>query len=284
MERLFVLLLVGSVAQLSFGASSDDALACVERDVVQTLVGNPGEGAVRISREWPARFPPIQVPDEFALIGSRSSNYFTLVSFKSKLSGEAARDSLRVSFVDDEWQFPESSRQRVRGGFQNPTLTKAQEALSACHDRHGQLTAMFSPASEEATYIVLMGSMKASGMSCSQMYGRGMAIGGETEILPNLTLPDDAATAVIGGAGISSSGDAASTRIQVETDLSPTDQLEFFGRQLIDQEWQQEAEWVGRIVSGSAWISRDGAKSGLLRIQRQENNLFKLDFQVVRLN
>lgn len=280
-KRLLVLLLAGSALQPGWGASSDNALACVDPDVIQTLLGNPGEGAIRITRDWPAGFPPIDTPDDFALIGSRSSAHFSLVSFKSKRAVSDVRAALRSSFDESEWLLPEAMSRAATGGFQNPSSTNVQDALSACHDKHGQMTALFSQAPAGATYITLMSSMRSSGMSCSQMYSRFMPIQERTERLPKLALPEDASATALGGPIISNGSEAASTRIQLDTRLSAGEQLVFFGRQLNDQDWEQEAEWVGRVVSGSAWISKDGAKSGLLRIHQKGQNKFKLDFQVI---
>ncbi|MCZ6656634.1 MAG: hypothetical protein O7C67_05010, partial [Gammaproteobacteria bacterium] len=236
------------------------------------------------SREWPKRFPPVAVPDGFALIGSRTSSHLSMISFKSPSSVEDARVSLKLAMTDAEWQQPEYTRPTVAGGFQSSRVASIRSAASFCHDDHGHMSALFSEAPSGATYITLMGSAQRSPGQCNLMQRMMSSRFTGSEAMPQLTLPDDATGApglAIGGIS-SSGGGNATTRIQLETSLSSTALVDFFGNQLAAQHWQEEAQWAGSRVSGSAWISEDAKTSGLLRVIEQQDNQYKLDFQITQ--
>ncbi|MCZ6643087.1 MAG: hypothetical protein O7F71_16035 [Gammaproteobacteria bacterium] len=169
MEKALGLLVIGGFLFQPYLAVAEDVIGCVDPDIVHKLLGNPGEGSIQISREWPKRFPPVAVPNGFVLIGSRMSSHLSMISFKSSSSVDDARAGLELAMTDAEWQQPEYTRPTVTGGFQSSRAGSIRNATSFCHDDHGHMSAMFSEAPGEATYITLMGSTQRSPGRCSLM-------------------------------------------------------------------------------------------------------------------
>ena len=169
----------------------------------------------------------------------------------------------------------------MTGGFQNTEAKTLNNSTSFCHDDHGNISALFSVAPDEDTYITLMGSKQRSSHRCDSMNQRiAMRQDGEfTSAMPNLSLPEDVISSQ--SLGMSSSGDGATTRIQLETSLTSSELLEFFGDQLATQSWSEETQWTGRRISGSVWISNDDNFFGLLRIVEQGSYEYKLDFEII---
>lgn len=99
--------------------------------------------------------------------------------------------------------------------------------------------------------------------------------------MPQLSLPTNATSTGYGG--ISSSGDEASTSIQMETSLSPAELVAFFGAQMTEQNWNEETHWSGQKVSGSVWISADEQNSGVLSVISLDDKQYKLTFQMTML-
>lgn len=179
---------------------------------------------------------------------------------------------------DAEWQFPERNIPGIQGGFQSTQSQQIQAALSMCHDDMGQLSVMFADAPGDGTYVTLMATPQNQPSQCAQMQQRS-ALAFQIPAMPTLKLPKDAKSKGSGFGGVSSSGDGASTRIQLETSLGTSELLAFFNQQLTEQDWSQDGSWIGLRTSGSAWLSDDEKRSGLLSIFDQGDSSFKLVFQ-----
>lgn len=281
MTRLFRLLLIVVLSYLHPAALADNAIDCVDPDIARTLIGSPGEGGVQISRELPERFPPVAVPETFTLIGSRASPMFSLVAFKSSLSLADAKSNIESSMSGSAWQRLEFNQHRATGGFQAPPASGSpiRDAANFCHDDYGRITAMFSE-SASTTYVTLMATRQRSRQQCDNPQQRMFMSGVNVVEMPVLTLPEGINASQMGR--ISSSGDNASTSIQLDTERKPSELLQFFGAQLVAQDWLEEAEWIGEYVSGSAWLSKDRKSSGLLRVVDHGDQQYKLSFETIR--
>ena len=253
-------------------------LDCVDPDIARTLLGTPGDSLVDIQREWPERFPPVVVPDAVALIGSRTSQHFTLVSFKSALDPETARDQLADALQADGWKDTNYAPRSLTRGFQTPMSASRQQTTSYCHDEHGQLAATAYPGSDDGAYLTLMAFNQTSAAPCHSARAMGMMGSGAMEAMPQLSLPEDV-RGMPTGFGTSGGGDNAATSIELETGLSGAELLEHFGRQLSDQGWREEGRWTGQTTSGSAW-SRE-AYSGVLRVASNDDDRYKLHFDLM---
>ena len=285
MKRTLTLLTVGSVLLFSSVARAQDPLECVDPDIVKTLLSDFGGGPTRISRELPARFPAIALPKTMELIGGKNMfNYFT-VAFKSGLPMEEARASVDSALADAQFNAYERPAMRLAsGGFQTPETRSWQNSNSFCHRKYGHLTAAFEKAAGNATYVMLTGSAQRSPDSCDATRASLMLAGvaDQPSKMPQLSLPTNATSTGYGG--ISSSGDEASTSIQMETSLSPAELVAFFGAQMTEQNWNEETHWSGQKVSGSVWISADEQNSGVLSVISLDDKQYKLTFQMTMLH
>lgn len=263
-------------------AIADKVLSCVDPDVAYTLLGNPGEGAIQISRQWPKQFPPVVVPDDFRLIGSRISRHYTLISFKSPIALKDTKLNIEATMRASEWQLPKPVRPGPAAGFQSSQNSPIRNSTAFCHDDHGYVTAMFSQASEGSSYITLLGSTQQTNFRCGGIESMMRSHFNPPAAMPLLSLPEGATGNSLAGGLIRSSGGITSTQTQLDSSKSSGELLDFFGAQLVNQEWSEEGSWIGSRVSGSAWISKDAKNSGLLRIEDQGNDRHKLEFEITQ--
>lgn len=273
---MFKRTLLVAIAICQMTAMAATPIDCVDPDVVNTLLGIPGQGPTEITRELPSDFPPINVPGDFQLIGGRAGPHFGIASFKTVNSTNRARTDLIALAVDSGWQALRANRESPRGGFQATEPSSVREAASLCHDRHGQLTALFSDAPSGA-YVVLMASPGNPQYPCAIQQGRAVP---QIPPMPVLNLPPNAVSTQQ-GARLNSNGYSATTSIDVETSLSSAELLAFFEQQLSDLGWRQEGSWIGRTLSGAGFVS-DEEQSGLFTVVKMAESSYRLGFELIR--
>ena len=281
MQRFYLgyLLVIGTTLMASDIVQAEGVLDCLDPDVANTLLWNPGEQNVNISREMPNHFP-VTIPDEFRLIGSREAQYFSIVSFKSALPISRAKPVIEESVVTAGWKRPQMSMPRRQGGFQSTHTRTIQDASGFCHNKHGYITFMFSRSDNNETYLTVMPS-KGSGNVCqANERAASMRNFGAFDLMPVLTLPEGARE--LGGLGMSAGSDGVSSRTKLQTTQSVADLLVFFSNQLAEQQWLEEGQWAGSFTSGSAWV-REGEKvSGLLQVVKLGNDEYALTFSLTQ--
>lgn len=278
---LLYLLVISTILMASNTVQAEGVLDCVDPDIASTLLWNPGDQSSEIRLEMPSHFP-VTLPSDFKLIGSRESQYFSVVSFKSTLPISKAKLAIEESLIAADWQRPKLQTPRRQGGFQNTRTKTILDVTRFCHDEHGSITAMFSRSDNDETYLTLIPS-KGSGMCKANDRMASMYLGGGSfDQMPVLSLPEGVKG--FGGPSLSGGGDGATSRMRLHTEKSPTDLLGFFSNQLLEQDWQEEGQWVGSFTSGSAWIREEGKVSGLLQVVKLGNDEYALTFNLTKHN
>ena len=261
--------------------SRANAIACVDPDIAQTLIGQAYERPLTITRELPDDFPPMAIPENFKLIGSKDSDRTSVVAYKTDLTSDEAKDGLESALVEDGWRVPEMPNHRgMSRGFQNSQVNAVLNSSNFCHSDHGLLSAMYSGGPEDITYVTFSSTRTLTrGSFCDAMASRNLNfVSRGMDSMPILDLPDGTKSMSMGGG---SNGDGASTRTQLESSMSAAELVTFFGRQLVNQDWQEDAQWGGQRASGSTWISEDGETMGFLRIISQGKGRYRLTFETV---
>lgn len=275
------LLVISTILMASNTVQAEGVLDCVDPDIASTLLWNPGDQRPEIRLEMPSHFP-VTLPSDFKLIGSRESQYFSIVSFKSTLPISSAKPVIEESMVNAGWQKPQVSMPRRQGGFQSTHTRTTQDASRFCHNKHGNITFMFSRSDNNETYLTVMPSKGSGNMCQANQRAALMANYGAFDLMPVLTLPEGARS--LGGPGMSGSGNGASSRTKLHTTQSVAGLLLFFSNQLAEQEWLEEGQWAGSFTSGSAWIREDEKVSGLLQVVELGNDEYSLTFNLTKHN
>lgn len=280
-----------SIAAFIFGslvlwhtALADDPLACLDPDVVRTLLATPAEGSIEITRERAAGFPRIALPAEFELIGSRVSSFASMIALKSSLPIEETKTRVEQLVTRSGWERFGELTQGNGGGFQSrgriPTSASMPESMTFCSDVQGNLTIALARSPSGGSYVTLWAPLRESPNPCQSYRNAERLEAGQSHQLPALYLPED-------GIGYPDGGgrgpNSETSTAYLKSDRTIPALLDFFARQLADQDWRQEGQWSDPILSGSAWLSQDQSTSGLLTIIQQGSNHYRLTFAAMSL-
>ena len=247
---------------------ADDLLACVDPDVRQALLVRGYGDDIAVNRSLPDVLRGVVPPQGFEFIGSSVVPFLTNVAYKTTAEPDDAAEAAAAAFEEAGWEaIP--GQQMARAGF----VSQGQPTVSQlCKD--DQMVSVMARSSDRGTFVNL-NLPNAGNVSCDAMRESGMRLGGMGGVhqyLPKLTLPQDATANVASIArafgGVSSSGGnrTARTEIPVQTGLSADDLLQFFGKQLEDQNWAFDSGWSGRLSVGAVWSARPTPEINLVGI------------------
>jgi len=279
MKESVAAVMVGSLL-LWHSVLADDPLACMDPDVVRTLLATPAEGSIEITRERAAGFPVVPLPDGFELIGSRTSSFASTVAFRSLVSVPEAKTRLESLLTRDGWERLGKPTRSDGGGFLVRELIPQPESMMFCSDDTGNLTAYFAQSASGATYVALWAPLREPPNPCESYRNAERFEALRTYQMPALYLPEDGIGYPEGGG---SGRDSETSTAYLKSDRTIPALLDFFARQLADQDWRQEGQWSDPILSGSAWLSQDQSTSGLLTIIQQGSNQYRLTFEAMSL-
>jgi hypothetical protein len=276
---------------LPWHVDAADPLACVDRDVAQTLLLGPDAGGPEITREWSPRLPRIPLPHEFQLIGSRTLRFTAVVALESTLAPDEAQTKLLAAMDAANWRALQTRTARASepsvrsGGFRPPTrgATRAGDRLMFCNDDEGMMTAWIEPARGDSSYIRLVSTREYSRMQCyAQGSPRGPRATGRGD-LPDLVIPEAAIvsdSSQVGGGSQTMWEESA--HVVIQAPLAADELIAHFTRQLNEQGWRRDAEWHAGPLYGSGWSSRDGSVAGLMTVVLRGSDLYDTRFETMR--
>ena len=121
-------------------SAEEDPLACVDPLIKETLLGVRGMKST-VSYGLPDDFPPLLLPDEFKLIGSKDDIVYTMIAFVSDLAEESTHDELKTAMEGMGWQYilRHVRYPGMNGGFVSKVKFNPTIPYSFCHDVHGNL-------------------------------------------------------------------------------------------------------------------------------------------------
>jgi len=271
---------------LGSAASADDPLACVDPDIARSLLLGPSVGTPVITRGWSPRVPRMSLPREFDLIGSRTLPYSAIVALQTRLSAADTQKALDTMMTAAGWQKPPAPEPaelpartlHAQGeGFQIRMPPRPGQQIGYCHADHGWLSTSVTAAPRGVSYITLMTAGVPTRSECRR---RGVTFDTyDARIsLPTLWLPEGT---LLSSASSRGSQTDASTSARVHAPRSSTELLDELARQLSDQGWQRNSQWVGTRIAGSSWVSDDQQHAGILTIVKLSDGGYDLEFQAV---
>lgn len=268
---------------------AQDLLSCVDPDVKQALVFQGFDGDTVVSRELPKAFADFRAPEIFEFIGSSVSSLQTTVAYKTSLAAETALNDSVESLVDSGWQeFPNVMPQT--GGFRNSSQPSYSNLC-----REDQMSSVIARRVGESTFVNMSTTSNQGNFSCSTMMS-SPAMGGRdrglSEHMPTLSLPEGTsnprgALFALGMGGASSDSRTARTSIAVSTQMSAQELVDDFGQQLGEQKWRMDAQWSGRLSTGSTWSTQPNDTTslfGALDIVRIAESSYQAYFRITRID
>ena len=261
---LFILFTGTSTAQ-------EDLLFCVDPDVKEGLRIGAASRHTVVTRAVTEELIGVAEPEDFELIGSSESPFYTVAAYKSGSTPGDALEAASVMLGEAGWR---EYRHAVptRGGFVSGDRPLNQ---SLCRDL--ATVSISSRLADNATYVSMNFSEVPRQISCDDMlsdsyspFGPGSSRLAIHDHMPALTLPEGAQTtdprlAALGSmGGLSGSDRFLHTRVDIETDLSAQELVEHFAQQLRDQGWSDDGGWAGEISSGSVWLATPEADLNLM--------------------
>jgi len=278
-------IIAAGLAALTLVAPAQEALQCVNPDVLNSLIFNARpEAKLVVRRTMPEVVDGFRAPAGFQLIGSgvRGQNLSTVVAYKTTLQDQAALQSL-ISFLSGEGWKPETQQAMMPA----VTVAGAQPAVTVLC-RNGDRRGVRVQDVGGNRYVTITGFESRPARDCNApqpqqefMQNPMAAINARRANLPRLSFPDTARMS----SGSASDGvnmqSVVSTASRIESPDSAGSLARLLSRQLVEQGWRRDAEWSGRISSGSTWTrsNADGqAMSGSLEILRVAAGTYDVGF------
>ena len=256
MTKPFVFVAVTLLTTVSL---AQDLLECVDPDIRAGLLFQGIEINRIISREAPEVLSDVSVPGDFQFVGSSVSNLQISAAYKTTLAPVAAMLEIISVLGNAGWESFGNSGRSI-SGFVSP----AQPAYSALC-REGEMLTVVSREANDATFVNLNTIGNRGSVPCctdGPQLGRlsGPTGIGVSQFMPRLSLPEGTQVGgqrgMIGiASGVSGSNRSASTSVPIETSLGTQGLAEHFRRQLEEQGWFLDGNWIASVSAGSTWTA-----------------------------
>lgn len=285
MHKFFVSL--GAIA-LSCAAPAQEMLQCVNPDVLNSLVYSARpEMKLALSRGMPANADGFRAPAGFSLIGSgvRGADVARIVAYRTELDSATAFERLLQSLSGEGWK---------REVAQQPPIANmvlpAAPANTATVCRNGERRFVQVRDVGGVHYATISTTSPGTSHACDtpapQPTGFGnpaAAMSAARALLPQFTFPDGTRLLPAGpDAGMFNGVTSATARI--ESPDSAANLSRHLSRQLAEQGWKSDAEWSGKLSTGSTWTRRgaDGEPMwGTLEILSPGAGVYEVGFMLV---
>lgn len=261
---------------LPVAAFAADPLACVDPAFINAFLESGQGESTRFSTELPAEAARLRLPAEFELVGSKSSESYVTVAYRSGENVATALSSSIGSLKRAGWKDPPADGGTAYG-FHGSVQSSGN---TLCHPSEP------GPLSVEAWsyrgHALLAFSLfrHTIGDVCSGPdVNRLLRM---VKYVPDLEVPKGAELKDNHTEG---GGDVYSAVVVLSTDLRPNALLKHFDDQIRAQGWAADAGWSGSMSVGSVWTRKgeDGPVLGTLRIAEVSSGVFNARFTAMSL-
>ena len=230
-KAAFLLLLFSSFAHAS------DPLADVDPAIRNTLLVGYGETELPISTEYPEGFPPVALPDDLVLIGSRALVNSDQVAFETTLDEASVREEISALMIAAGWIHIElaGASNYLAEGFQSRKKLPYQNQQSYCAENKGFVSVQYSPA-PKGTYVRLTSSKRNQPNLCEQERRHERHFAHQMALqIPVIYVPDTAGR--IMGSGSGGDGDSRTTNTDFTMSITLGELIADFNLQLAAMGW-----------------------------------------------
>lgn len=257
-------ILVIGAAALSIAAPAQELLQCVNPDVLNSLVySGRAEQKLTLSRGMPANADGFRAPAGFSLVGSgvrglESSS--TVVGYRTTLDSRTAFERMLQSLSAEGWK-----REIVQQPAGAALALPPQPATVATVCRNGDRRSVRVQEAGGVHYATITGFRTSPERACDAPvqqppgFGNPMAALGAARVsLPQFAFPGTAR--MVAGRPEAMIGGMNSSAVRIESPDTAASLSRHLSRQLVEQGWKRDAEWNGKLSTGSTWTrkSSDG--------------------------
>jgi len=238
------------------GTVNAEETCCVDKDIAAAFIQH-----ATYSRDWPDSFPIELDNASVELIGSSTGRrgQQVVVAWKSELSAADARQLVADTLIQENWvAVPHSDRMQAvyQRGFLPHQPIAFGNNQQFCRDRDGQLV-ILARSTNIGTVVSLShyankGTRDCAGMIASKRVRPNFQSGLIT-YLPALKMPESVNMQQRPGSGSGGGSEDAHASLSLETSISSADLMASFSKQMIDQGWQMDTEFIGDTTSGHMW-------------------------------
>lgn len=288
MRKLIIVL--GSLV-FAVAAQSQQALQCANPDVLNSLVFSMRpESRLVVKRTMPESVAGFRAPAGFTLVGSgvRGPNLSTVVAYKTTLAARQGFDSWLAFLAADGWK-PEDTQQQ-----QMPFSAAGPARLAALLCRDGERRNLLVQEIGGVRYGTITGFETRPARACNAPLPQQGAQFNPMESMqaaqanmPQFAFPESARAAGESPlSNIGSGGRSYSTYTRIQSPDTAATLAAQLARQLVNQRWRMDAEWKGKLSTGSTWARNadDGKKYlGTLEILSLDGGTFQVGFLVAAM-
>lgn len=275
MKPVILLVLLLPVAN-----AADDPLNCVDPDIVNGFLERWSEEQSVISRSLPADFVDLDLPSDYALIGSWQRETMATVVYKTERNSLGALSDVTEIFTLAGWEDVTDKSGWSGGGFQSnsrPTVAMV------CRDTEPGVVTITATNRAGQTYLSLQTRDDSRYANCANyeemnsfMLSRHLR-----DNVPVLVLPDDAQ---ILDSNFGSNRGSNLMQIRISSDLNRSSLMTHLGDQIREQGWEYDVDWSGRTSSGSLWIKSGSEReslTGTLAVIESSPDIYNVQFNMV---
>lgn len=259
-------------------------------EIVRHLLGVvPGMDGARLYRDIMESFPAFTVPEGAEVLASYEQPVMRRVLLRTGEDPDAALTALIEDFQARDWMVttaPDNSAEQR--GFVVPQPELTMESL--CHSEEGILQIGLNDRILNLTQPTLAMSM-GQAINCERQGSSPMAArynSGMLQYMPRLEIPGQPTIPgmYVGGGGMSSSGQEAEARGNMQDDRPLDEIYGLFSTQLEAQGWTVDGESLGNSVATGTWLKSEEEQEqelvGTLIITRVDDERYDLRFRVIR--
>lgn len=276
---------LGAIA-LSVAAPAQELLQCVNPDVLNGLVYNGrAEMKLTLSRGLPANADGFRAPAGFSLIGSGvrgPGGSTTVVAYRTSLESPGALERLLQSLAGEGWK-REVVQQPAIGVLALPT----QPGNGATVCRNGERRNVRVQEVSGVHYATISSSTQRHACDTPMPQPAGFGnpearLAAARASLPQFTFPGTARMAA-SRPDASRIGGLNSAVVRIESPDTAASLSRHLARQLTALGWRSDAEWNGKLSTGSTWTrgNADGDPMwGTLEILSAGGGVYEIGFSL----
>lgn len=256
-------------------------------EIVRHLLGVvPGMDGARLYRDIMESFPAFTVPEDAEVLASYEQAVMRRVLLRTGEDPDAALAALVEDFEARDWMVttaPDTSAEQR--GFVGPQPEMTMESL--CHPGEGNLQISLNDRILSLTQPTLSMAM-GQAVNCERQDSDRMAArlnSGIRQYMPRLEIPGQPAIrGMYMGGGMSSSGQEAEARGNMQDDRPLDEIYDLFSTQLDEQGWTVDGENIGNSVATGTWLKAEEEQElvGTLIITRVGDEQYDLRFRLFR--
>jgi len=281
------LIIAASVATFAAAAPAQQALQCVNPDVLNSLVFNAyADSKLVVKRAMPDIVAGFGAPADFTLIGSavRGVNASTTVAYKTSLEADKAFDNLLRFLNAEGWQ------REITPEAQSPAIMMAgPPPLAAQLCRNGERRSLRVQEIEGVRYATIYGYETAPPRVCNAprppQTSTTSAVALNTGLghMPQFSFPETARMDAGLPGGTINNDRTLSTSVRIRSPDTAAALAGHLSQQLVAQNWSTDARWNGALSSGSTWTRKgDDGKTywGTLEILSIGKGIYDVGFTI----